>query len=393
MKGLFFFCGYETLSCDAPYRTALLNLCFREQITYREMLTQEDGSLLLTVSLRSAKRLRALCRASGIVLKRHSLGGLPRIAVRYRKRVGFILGCLTALFLLLLSERFVWDIRVSGNQSMTREDVVRELNSCGFGIGSYIPDVETLVLENRVLIASDRISWISVTLDGTVANVQIIEHTQAPAGEDLSRPANLIATADGQIEYVELLRGNAVVTAGQAVKKGELLVSGIYDTTGGGYRYTRAAGKVMARTERTVCVEIPYVDTKKVYEEEKCREIVLNFFGFSIKIFKSTGNLPLECDIIEKVNFLDCFGGARIPVGVTCTLARCYRNEPITYTQTEALELAYAQLDRALSAVSSEVQLLRKEISTEWGEESVRLVCTLSCIENIAVQSEIEMTE
>lgn len=393
MKGLFFFCGYETVSCAAQYRTALLNFCFSEQIPYRDFSVLEDGGVSFTVSMYSAKKLSRYCTVSGISLRRTNQGGIPYLAIRYRKRAGIFLGTLIALFLLLLSERYVWDIRISGNESMTHEEVVAELNACGFGIGSYIPDVETVVLENRVLIASDRISWIAIKLDGTVAQVQIIEHTSAPPEEDLSRPANLIATADGQIESVALFRGNCLVTVGQAVKKGDLLVSGLYDTASGGYRYTRAAGEVLARTERTLCVEIPFEDTQKVYEDEKCREIVLNFFGFSIKIFKSTGNLPLECDIIEKNKILEPFGLSDLPVGWTVTTAKCYHTEPLTRTREEALNLAYAKLEQELSALSPDVQLLSKGITTEWNDGSVRLICTLRCIENIAEQSEIELTD
>ncbi|MBQ9806850.1 MAG: sporulation protein YqfD [Clostridia bacterium] len=393
MMGLFFFCGYETLSCSAQCRTELLNICLREQITYRNFTVLEDGGISLTVSMYAAKKLSAACASAGISLHREQQGGLPYLAIRYRKRAGIFAGTLIAIFLLLLSERYVWDIRISGNESMTHEEVVAELNACGFGIGSYIPDVETVVLENRVLIASDRISWIAIELDGTVAQVQIIENTSAPPEEDLSRPANLIATADGQIESVALFRGNCMVSVGQAVKKGDLLVSGLYDTANGGYRYTRAAGEVLARTERTVCVEIPFADTQKVYEEEKCREIVLNFFGFSIKIFKSTGNLPLECDIIEKNEILELFGVSDLPIGWTVTTAKCYRTEPITRTREEALTLAYEELEQKLAALSTDVQLLSKVITTEWNDGSVRLVCTLRCIENIAEQSEIELTD
>ncbi len=393
MKGLFFFCGYETVSCTAPYRTALLNICFSQQIPYRDFSVLEDGGVSFTVSMHSAKKLSEHCALSGITLRRTNQGGIPYLAIRYRKRAGIFLGTLIALFLLLFSERYVWDIRISGNENMTHEEVVAELNACGFGIGSYIPDVETVVLENRVLIASDRISWIAIELDGTVARVQIIENTAAPPEEDLSRPANLIATADGQIESVALFRGNCLVTVGQAVKKGDLLVSGLYDTASGGYRYTRAAGEVFARTERTFCVEIPFADTQKVYEDEKYREIVLNFFGFSIKIFKSTGNLPLECDIIEKNKILEPFGLSDLPIGWTVTTAKCYRTEPITRTREEALNLAYAELEQELSALSPNVQLLSKAITTEWNDGSVRLVCTIRCIENIAEQSEIELTD
>ena len=67
-------------------------------------------------------------------------------------------------------------------------------------------------------------------------------------------------------------------------KQGELLVSGLYDSQTQGFRYTRAAGRILARTERTVRVEIPLEYVQKCYIDEKIGSITLNFFQKSTNI-------------------------------------------------------------------------------------------------------------
>ena len=393
MRFLFFLCGYVRLSCAREYRTALIELCRSLQIEYFDFAVEEDGRVLFSLAAHTAKRLVLRANAMGITVRIEKKGGVPHLLVRYRRRAGALIGTLLAVFLLWLSGRYVWDVRVMGNETMTREEVLEELRACGFGIGTYIPDTDPAVLENRLLIASDRISWISLNLDGTVAYVRIIEHTQKGEEEDRTRPANLIATADGQIESIEILRGKTVVKVGQAVRKGELLVSGLYGSENESYRYTRAAGQVFARTERSFRVEIPLTYTKKTYYEEKRKEIELNFFGFSIKIFKNSRNLPIECDIIKTNRVLEIFGLSDLPIGYTVTVANCYRTESLTRTEEEALLLAYEQLDRELAQLSSDAQILRKEIKTTIGEGAVILDCSVTALENIAEQVEFEITE
>jgi similar to stage IV sporulation protein len=142
---------------------------------------------------------------------------------------------------------------------MTESEIRKELKAGGLFVGSYIPALHIGELENRVLLSSDTLSWITVNLDGTVARVQVIERTEPQAGETGRLPANLVAGADGQIELIQLYRGNCLVKMGQAVKKGELLVSGIYESASVGLRYTRAAGQVLARTERVIRLEVAAV--------------------------------------------------------------------------------------------------------------------------------------
>jgi similar to stage IV sporulation protein len=276
---------------------------------------------------------------------------------------------------------------------MSEEEVVAELLACGLGVGSYIPNISAPQLENRVLMASERISWISIRMDGTVAVVQVIEQIPPSEAEEGHGPANLIAATDGQIEYLQLYRGNPVVVVGQAVRKGELLVSGIYDSNRYGYRYTRAAGQVMARTKREIVVEIPLEYTKKHCGAPFVGEKYLHFFNFSVKISKNSRNQVGTCDIIKEKKRVEAPGLYRLPLYWEIVTITPYELQMATRTHEEALELAYAELDLRLSALSEGAQILEKGITTELLENSLRLVCSISCIENIAEQSEFEITD
>ena len=389
--------GSCTVSIPAIHRTAAMNLCMQMGLQYTAFLWCEDGSVHFSCTASSARRFLAACRKRDIEVEILAYRGLPQLLKRMTERSGLIAGAVLAMALIILSGLFVWDVQVSGNVDLTEGEVIEELRKCGFGVGSYLPALRVREIENRVLMASERIGWLSINTEGTVARVQIIEHVSGENEEEeessVMRPANLVATRDGQIEYLELYRGNSVVTSGQAVKAGELLVSGLYDSQTGSFRYTRAAGRVMARTERKVEVEIPLLYEEKVYDEPYLLQVELHFFDFSYKIFKNSGNSDMLCDIIKYNSCLGQLGRNRLPLSLSRTEARPYSLEQRERTEEEALELCYEQLSQELSALSGEVQLLQKEIVTEMRGDSVVLICTLTCIENIAAVQEFEITQ
>ena len=383
------------VSIPAPQRTAAMNLCMQMGVQYTQFTWHEDGSVQFLCATFSARRFVNICRQENIEAEIVAYRGFPKLLKCLFNRLGLVVGSFLALMLIVLSGLFVWDVQVSGNEEMTEGEVIEELRACGFGVGSYLPTLRVREIENRVLIASERIGWLSINTEGTVARVQIIEHI---SGENENaapsqNPANLIAGVDGQIEYLELYRGNAVVTVGQAVKKGDLLVSGLYDSQTGSFRYTRAAGRVMARTERVLTVEIPLLYEEKVYEESYLQELEFSFFNFSRKIFKNSGNSDILYDIIKYNANLGQLGSNRLPVALSRTEVRPYHLEERERRAEEALELCYTELAERLSSLSGEVQLLQKEIVTEVGESSVVLVCTLTCIENIALVQEFEIVQ
>lgn len=392
MNPILFLFGYARISADALNATRLLNLCLEFSFPFHDFQGEADGSVSFSCPMTTAKKLLRLAKERAILLTVDRKGGIPMILARRGRRYGLMLGGLCGAILLFLSGRIVWDVRVSGNKTLTDQEVMEELHACGFGVGSLLRDFHAGELENRILLASDSLSWISIYMDGTVAMVQVLENTSPPE-DSPKKPANLIASADGQIESIELLRGDCVVKVGQAVRAGDLLVSGIYDSQTVGVRYTRAAGQILARTERVYEIEIPLRATEKTYTTEKKNAIWLNFFQKKVKIFKSTGNHIGSCDIIKMEKHPSGLGFENLPVSMTVETCRCYEETEVDRTPEEALELAYEALAAEVGALSLDTQLLRKDIKTTISEDSVILECVVCCIENIAVQSEFEVTD
>ena len=257
-------------------------------------------------------------------------------------------------------------------------------------VGDTLKDLETGVLENRMLIASDEISWISINLRGTVAQVEIRETIPIPEEERFAA-ANLVAARDGRIEWMEDVRGNVAVQVGDAVSEGELLVGGVYDIERGGYRYTRARGKVYARTEREFTVEVPLQYEKKTYTGEEKVEKYWIFFEKEVKFFGKCGNLTGSCDTINTVEYFTLPGDVRLPFGIRTVRQTEYVTEVTERSGESAIEQAYYQLRCQMESEVPEGVLVSKELTAELSDTCYRLVCRAAYLENIAKTQEIEI--
>ncbi|MBE6634395.1 MAG: hypothetical protein E7620_08675 [Ruminococcaceae bacterium] len=391
MNPVLFLFGGRRVTARGARAHELLNLCMRLGVDF-DGFRGDGEEISLECGYVAAKKLQRAAEAESLTLSVSELRGLPSVGFFLIRRWGLLLGALCAVLLLCLSQEYVWSVRVTGNQTMTVGEVREELEACGFGVGSRIGQVAMNELENRVLLQSDQLAWITVRMEGTVAVVQVLERATSPE-EEPKRPANLVAAKDGQIEGLELFRGECVIKQGQAVRAGELLVSGVYDSQTVGARFTRAAGRVFARTETDFHVEIPLEYTEKVYLNNEKVEIWMNFFQKSMKIFKSTGKTEGACDIIEKENHFSGLGLRDLPVFFTVQTKRYYEERTVARGYEEAEELAYLELERLLAQMPKDTQLLRKEIRVTVTETAVILDCRATCIENIAVQQEFEIAE
>ena len=392
MSFVYFLLGSATVFVDYNNVASLLNLCMICCIPYTDFSSGSDG-VRLRFRLSALKRLKREADARGIVFNVEQSGGLPVILGRYKRRYGILAGIVAALTLIVLSRLFVWDIDVIGNESITSAQVKSLLESYGFGVGTYIPSVNTDKIENRLLIDTDKISWISINLIGNVAEVQIREYADADVNDSPDKPANLVAAKSGLVREVRIHSGNVVVSAGKYVEKGELLVSGIYDSNILGFRYTRAAGKVYAETVSEYYIEIPYEYDGIVYTGAEYCDKYLNFFDFSINISKNSrkeGSLYDKIDIVENCSLPD---GTPTPLEIRTVRYLEYERETLRRTAQEAEELAYFELSQRLSELAEDSVMLKKTVTSRVGDKSFSLRCVVVALEDIAAVSEFEVTE
>ncbi len=385
-----FFSGRVILCGSKADSTAILSIVQREGLFHERIWTTEEGELWIALSHRAAKRLCELCREERICLATVKRRGLPDLAERYGKRIGMLLGGLSAAALVFFSSRMVWDINIIGNKVYSSGELEQILAQNGLSVGSYLPGLDTDAIENRVLLSHGEIGWISINIKGTTANVELIETARGGVAQDSS--ANLVAARDGRVERIEVYDGSVCVKVGEVVRDGQVLVSGVYEG-GGSLRTTHAKGRVYARTVREFSVEIPLETTKKVYTGREWTEKYVKFFSKRIKVFANSGNVGATCDIIYHNGEIGLSDGVAIPIGLDTVRYREYREQPTVLSGAEAMEKAFDALESRLNTFVTQTgaELLKKTVSYEMDEFSYRLRCEVVCIENIAQTQEIEI--
>ena len=384
-----FFCGKTVFAASGKEAARIFNLCMEEKISY--VKTVWDGaSFLVSFEGRAASRFSRLCEREGITVEVRRRQGLPELLRHYRNRPGLLIGFFLLALLLLLSRGIIWNIRIEGADRLSEARILELLSENGVEVGSSLRKLNPDRVEGNILLVEKDISWISLYAVGTTLNVEIRETERGDVGEDGA--ANLVALCDGVIERIEVCDGNVMVKKGDVVRRGELLVSGVYDTPAGGLLRTAcAAGEVYARTSYEFSVEIPLLYEKKVYTGREWCEKRINFFAKDIKVFANTGNAPPTCDIIYYEDKLSFFGGEELPLGLETVLYREYTAETVNLSAQSAAAYAFDELERELAELSARAELLEKKISFELTEEAYLLKCYITCVENIAVAQPIKI--
>ena len=385
-----FLLGYKTLCADISHAAEVLNLCGFYGIPYRNQKS-EGETVSLECSLFSAQRLKRLCEKNSIPLKSVSSHGLPALLYKYRHRYGILLGIILGIALIYLSGIFLWDIRIDGESRLTEKEVIEELNACGLYVGMPTAEIDADVIQNRVMIYSDDISWISINLSGTVAHVEIREAQPLPQKEESFKAANLVATDDGEITGFEEVKGEISVKIGDLVRAGDLLVSGIRDSSTLGFTYLCADGKVFAKVRSDYEVQIPLEYNKKIYCEKTYCEKYIVFFNKEIKIYSNNRKIDMSCDIIDTVEYANFFSLGSLPFGIRTVRYLPYQTETATRSTAEAIDLALYKL-RLVEEEKGIGDICTKKLDGTFEDGAYRLRCSTTYIKNISKQLEIKIT-
>jgi len=389
MKPYYKIFGYRYISVSQDVAADILNVCMKYRYRYGEM-RNEDGRTVFLFTYLTSRRVISKCRDLGIDVELGAVSGLPELFFRYRTRVGLWLGLAVAFCIIFSSGRLVWDIRVSGNETLSAEDVENVLSDCGFSRGTYLPDFNADRTEAMALLRCDELAWISVNMKGTVAYVEVREKSPIEEKPHNKLPANIVAERSGQIVEIIAYNGVAEVKAGDEVTEGQLLISGVYGEKAPGVVVTRAAGYVKARTVRTFSVEIPYEYSEKIRTGAKKSEKFVIFFSNPIKVFANSGNLYTSCDKIEEEKYFYLFG-ERLPFGSRTVSYLEYDTVTKYYTAAEARAIAEAELEAKIGYELEGAEIVSRDVTETVGEDSLILTYEIVSIENIALTKEFEI--
>lgn len=145
-------------------------------------------------------------------------------------------------------------------------------------MAAMVPQLTSGTLVNRALLELEDVGFLTINIKGIRAEVVVREAPVKPEIVDKNKRADVVAVRDGVILEVGAKAGKEMVKEGDAVLKGEVLISGLvtYENgTGESFssRQLRAEGEVWAITERTRMPLPALENTGEGFRERKANSV------------------------------------------------------------------------------------------------------------------------
>ena len=375
----------------APLRC--LNALGEAGIEAKRAERADEFTLRLTLDERDYSPAAAIAARSQCELARISSRGGALLARRLRRRIALLTAAVVCFALLAAGSLFVWEIDISGCESVTEGEVRRALASAGVAEGSFWPAWDADAVKNHLLLEIPELAWAGVSVSGSRAEVRVRERIERPELANDGAPGSITAAASGIIERMEVYEGAPAVSVGDAVAAGETLVSGEMASAVGDTRYVRARAAVTARTyvELTACAPLKY---GRLLEADTHSRWSLIIGSGRVNFFRGSSQTPPGCGKIIEEYPLAWEGVFRLPVTLV-------RETVIEYSAQEAEEdpalleqrLAEALQSRLERRLEGRGEALSVHFTARESGGALYVTLRAECREDIAVYTPAEGSE
>ncbi len=375
------------MTLQGKYPERFLNLCAQKNIKIWN--THPRGEKIeFCLFAKDYKRLRALRVFCPVQIRVGRKYGLPFLTKKYRHRKGMALGLAIYIAALCIMPKFVWGVRVSGNQQIGEDDLRAALQSIGIYEGASLSTVDAPNMRLRLALLLPEISWAAINVDGAFINVEVRETDQKQPTD--TAPCNLVASCDGRITAVYLRKGTATVKVGDGVRKGDLLASGTEQYSTGATKFRHSDGEIIAEVEKTLTVKIPVNQTKNIKNGKVKVRRVFSAFSFDVPLY--IGGIKDEYQLKVKTSPVEIMG-VRLPFTITEGKFYLKTTHPYKLTERGATDKAKAALKKLEAEQLGGFEILEKTVQSVKQNEEYVFTATYLCKGNIAQKEYIYIAE
>lgn len=372
--------GYVEFEYKNGFVEGFVNDCFDAKINVQGLSRTTEG-VTGTCSIKSYMMLHRLAMKNGGVVRATKKYGLILPFLSIKNRWGLMVGavCVVAIFCYLSG--FVWCIDIVGNDRITTQEMVSFLEDNDFYVGKFSRSVERDMLEQLIMASFDDCAWAHINIDGTTAIVEIDEAIPKPEVVD-DVITNVKASKDGRIIKATTYSGWQCVQNGDSVVKGDLLISGVYESEKEKENmFAHARGRVIAQVEEPFNLTISRSQLKRTYTSSRTYRS-LNFFGLHIPIGVAVKNAQ-NADI-ERSEEDVMINNKAIPLGIITTEYNYYDVESVLLNDDELRAMLDTEMKRQLERDYGEYEIITQKIDININADEAVAKGKIVCIEDIA---------
>lgn len=337
-----------------------------------------------------AAEYRSLCKIArrlGLKMRIEKKHGIYFTLKRHRDKIGFAAGAIFAAAVVLFLNLFVWEINISGNKAVSSEEIMATLANSGLKTGTLRTAHDARKIEWNIMNDNKEIAWATVNIQGCCVNVVVSETRQeAEMKYDDDKPVNIIAAKYGVIRKMDVFDGQGVVKVGDAVMKGDLLVSATFEDRHGKLTLKHSRARVMAETDYEITVEFPLEQVIETTGGVKKSVKGIEIMGLSIPLGSSRGCEELPAEKEEKELY---FLWIRLPVKEICAKYYAVKRNTITYAAEQAKGGAFQLLEQKEAEEMSNMEIISRKTEEKIANGKYIIRASYDCIMDIAEEQDI----
>lgn len=373
--------GCITIIISGLFPERFINICTRDGIPLWNIRRINKTQIKADVSVKNFKKIHKIHKKAGCKIHISKKYGLPFFLHKYRKRKALIIGIAVFLAIISFLSRFVWIIEVTGNENISKEDIISCASHAGLKTGIFADKVVSSQIQNHLMSHMEKIGFVTINRTGCVVRIDVREREEKRQHFDKSTPSNLVATESGVIESTLVQSGTAVVTKGDIVYKGQMLVSGATDSVVNGIRLSRSDGEIKARVWREKTINLPAYSVEKTPTGKVEYKRKLKIFDFTLNLFIKNKILFEKSHILSYTKYIPLGNDRFIPIGMETTSYTEYTETRIELTEEQAKK----QLTEEMDKLCKDSEIVNRTITTK----DNTMTAVYECITDIAAEEEI----
>ncbi len=242
------------------------------------------------------------------------------------KRPILVTGMLILLFLSFYLPAKVLFVAVEGNIKVPATQILEKAETCGIRFGASRENVRSEKVKNTLLQALPQLQWACVNTSGCTAVISVQERNPLQTAR-ADGVCDIVAARDGIITDATVYRGTRLCQTGQAVKTGQVLVSG-YTDLGLIVKAQRAEADIFARTQRSLQVLTLPQYQAKIRIKQRDNRYSLLIGKKLINFHKDSGISPMGCGRMYSESYATLPGGFRLPLAFVWEQITYYEQLP-----------------------------------------------------------------
>lgn len=379
-----YFLGFVKIEFCGELCEQIINMAHKNKIPLWN-LKYKKRKITAYISAKNFKKMPLIHRKTRVKIKILEKYGIPFLINKHKKRSGLLFGFIIFMSSLYFLSIFVWTVNVLGNENISDSEIINSCRKIGVYEGVTKTSFDTKDAAQSLLLINEGLAWASFNLEGSVLNVNVTETVNIKEkGEDL--PSNIIADYDGIVKKIDAKSGNVVVKVGDAVAKGDVLVSGVMERLNSTL-FVRSKGEVFAETNLTFSAEKSFEDTVEYKTGRVIRKNTLEIF--SLKIPFGFQKVKGEHIKEEKFNRLVILG-RNLPVATKKTTYYFTDKKKVSYTKEKIKDSLIKEIEEKIKKEGVKEYELRSEEFIET-DEKITYKKQIAVIKNIAKEQKIRV--